>query len=63
MRKETVQSVDRTFDILEALAGNGEDITLSQLHEQLDLSVGTIHRLLHTLVERGYAAQDKDTRR
>jgi len=45
------------------LAGNGEDITLSQLHERLHLSIGTIHRLLHTLIERGYAAQDKDTRR
>lgn len=63
MRKETVQSVDRTLDILEALAGNGEDISLSQLHEKLHLSIGTIHRLLHTLTERGYAAQDKASRR
>jgi IclR family transcriptional regulator, acetate operon repressor len=63
MRKDTVQSVDRTFDILELLALNGEDIGLSQLHEKLNLSIGTIHRLLHTLIERGYAAQDKDTRR
>ncbi len=58
-----VQSVARTFDILEALVSNNEDMSLSQLHARLHLSVGTIHRLLQVLVERGYAAQDKNTRR
>jgi IclR family acetate operon transcriptional repressor len=58
-----VQSVDRTLDILEALARAEGDVSLSQLHEQLDLPLGTVHRLLNTLSERGYVVQDKGTRR
>jgi IclR family acetate operon transcriptional repressor len=57
------QSVERTLDILETLASNKEDISLSHLCETLNLSISTTHRLLHTLIARGYAAQDKDTRR
>lgn len=57
-----VQSVERTFDILEALATAEDDLSLSQLCERLDLPLGTVHRLLGTLVSRGYAAQDRATR-
>lgn len=57
-----VQSLDRAFDVLEALVATQEDIGLSQLTEQLSLPLGTVHRLLGSLVARGYAAQDKETR-
>ncbi len=57
-----VQSVERTIDILEALAIADDDLSLSQICEQLDLPLGTVHRLLGTLVVRGYAAQDQATR-
>jgi IclR family acetate operon transcriptional repressor len=58
-----VQSLDRALDLLEALAGADEDISLSQLTEQLGLPLGTVHRLLGSLASRGYAAQDRATRR
>jgi IclR family acetate operon transcriptional repressor len=57
-----VQSVERTFDILEVLATADDDLSLSQICEQLGLPLGTVHRLLGTLVSRGYAAQDRATR-
>jgi DNA-binding IclR family transcriptional regulator len=57
-----VQSLDRALDLLEALAVAGDDISLSQLTEQVKLPLGTVHRLLSGLVERGYAAQDRETR-
>ncbi|MCU0490816.1 MAG: IclR family transcriptional regulator [Chloroflexaceae bacterium] len=57
-----VQSVDRTLDLLEALTEAGDDVSLSHLSERLDLPVGTVHRLLASLVSRGYAAQDKGSR-
>lgn len=57
-----VQSVERTLDVLEALAAADDDLSLSQLREQLDLPLGTLHRLLAGLIERGYAAQDRSTR-
>lgn len=58
-----VQSVERTLNIVEALASADEDVSLSRLHEKLGLSLPTLHRLLATLICRGYAVQDKDTRR
>lgn len=57
-----VQSVERTLDILEALAASADDVSLSQLCQQLGLPLGTLHRLLSTLIARGYAAQDAETR-
>jgi DNA-binding Lrp family transcriptional regulator len=58
-----VQVLDRTFDILERLAAAGRDLGVSELHAELGLPLGTIHRLLENLVRRGYAAQDAATRR
>lgn len=52
-----VQSLDRAFDVLEALAEAEDDISLSQLTERVGLPLGTVHRLLGSLVARGYAAQ------
>jgi IclR family transcriptional regulator, acetate operon repressor len=57
-----VQSVERTLDILELLASLDDDVALSQVAERLDLPLGTVHRLLATLIARGYAAQDAATR-
>jgi IclR family acetate operon transcriptional repressor len=57
-----VQSLDRALDVLERLADADESISLSQLTEQVGLPLGTVHRLLSGLVERGYAAQERETR-
>ncbi|NJN16176.1 MAG: IclR family transcriptional regulator [Oscillochloris sp.] len=57
-----VQSLDRALDVLEALAEAEAGISLSQLTAQLDLPLGTVHRLLSSLAARGYAAQEPDTR-
>lgn len=54
----TVQSVERTLDILEALARAGRPVTLSELSHEVGLHVSTVHRLLATLIERGYARQE-----
>lgn len=57
-----VQSIDRALDVMEALAEADDEITLSQLTERVRLPLGTVHRLLSSLVERGYASQDRETR-
>ena len=59
----TVQSVERTFDVLEALARAGRPIALSELSTTVNLHISTVHRLLVTLIERGYARQDSATGR
>ncbi|GAA5155196.1 allantoin degradation transcriptional regulator AllR [Microbacterium pseudoresistens] len=52
-----VKSVARVFDLLELIADAGGDVTLSELSAAADLPLPTIHRLLRTLVARGYARQ------
>src|SRR5258708_5290037 len=52
-----VQVLDRAVLILDTLAATGEDLSLFDLSERLDLHKSTIHRLLmvlerHRLVER-----------
>lgn len=57
-----VQSIERVFDILEALALANDEVHLTQLQESLNLSPATVHRLLQALISRGYAAQDRQTK-
>lgn len=52
-----VQSVERAFDVLEAMATAGGTIGLSQLAESSGLPLPTIHRLTRTLVGLGYVRQ------
>jgi len=61
--RHTVQSVERTLDILEALADFKRPVPLSELSGRVGLNVSTVHRLLATLIERGYAQQDPATGR
>lgn len=58
----TVQSVDRALDVLEALAERGGEAGLSEIAAGTGLPYGTIHRLLRTLLGRGYVRQESDRR-
>ncbi len=58
-----IQSIDRAFDVLEALAQADDDLSVSELSEQLNLPIATVHRLLSSLAARGYVAQEQTTRR
>lgn len=53
-----VQSVERAFQLLEALADSGGVATLSELSTSSGLPMPTIHRLVRTLVQQGYVRQD-----
>lgn len=59
-----VQSVERTLDLLECLARSSSSwVGISELSEATGQPVGTIHRLLMTLVTRGYVVRNSRTRR
>lgn len=67
MRNETttsgkggVQSLDRAFAILEAMADAGGVVALSRLADDTDLPLPTIHRIVRTLVELGYVRQQQN---
>ena len=53
-----VQSIERAFTILEALAANGGVMGLSALAAESKLPLPTIHRLARTLVDLGYLRQE-----
>ncbi len=58
-----VQSVDRTIDVLESLASRQGATGISELAQLVGLHVSTVHRLLATLVDRGYVRQDPESSR
>ncbi len=60
-REKPVQSVERTLRILEALAEWGHPMSLSEISSRLDLKNSTTHRLLRTLILRGFAQQDPNS--
>ncbi|WP_156037724.1 helix-turn-helix domain-containing protein, partial [Glycomyces tenuis] len=61
-RRPGVQSVERALDLIEALDAAGRAMSVSELAAAIGLPAGTIHRLLRTLVDRGYAHQLPDRR-
>lgn len=52
-----VQSVTRVFELLEILCDAGGDVTISEVAVSSGLPLPTIHRLLRTMVNLGYARQ------
>lgn len=58
----SVQSVNRTLDLLEALFEAGRPVSLSELSQQVELPPGTTHRLLAALLTRGYVWQAAESR-
>lgn len=61
-RSGTVQSVERAFDLLEAIADAGGSAGLSHLASTSGLPLPTIHRLVRTLAARGYVRQEAGRR-
>jgi IclR family acetate operon transcriptional repressor len=62
MPQPRVQSLERALDLLEALAG-ADDLGVSEVAARTGLVPSTAHRLLGTLVARGYASQNPTTGR
>jgi DNA-binding IclR family transcriptional regulator len=56
------RTLARGLDILELLASAPRPLGVTELGEQLGLDKSTAHRLLTTLVKRGYARQDPQSR-
>ena len=61
--RRSVQSVDRALDLLEALTAAEGEVSITALAGRTKLHVSTVHRLLATLLRRGYVRQNPDTSR
>jgi IclR family acetate operon transcriptional repressor len=53
-----VLSLDKSLDVLEAVAGHSEGIGTRALAKQLRLSLTSVHNIAATLKRRGYLRQD-----
>ncbi len=61
--RRSVQSVDRALDLLEALVAAEGEVAITALATRTGLHVSTVHRLLATLLRRGYVRQNPETSR
>jgi IclR family acetate operon transcriptional repressor len=61
-RSGGVQSVERALTLLEALAEAGRELSLTEIATAAALPLPTIHRLVRTLVDRGYVQQSPSRR-
>lgn len=52
------RAVARSFALLECLARAGEPMRLADICRRVGLQKSTAHRILHSLIDLGYAAQD-----
>jgi len=57
-----VQSVERALNILEIMAAVGTPITVTEMAGKVKLKISTVHRLLSTLMHRGYVEQEDDNK-
>ncbi len=57
-----VQSVHRALDLVEIVAARGGQLSIGEVAAACDIPLATIHRLLRTLVDRGYMRQLPDRR-
>ncbi len=58
-----VHSVHLAIDVLEAVAFSDDELGVTQIAERLNMTKGSVHRHLQTLVERGYLTQNSTTSR
>lgn len=56
-----LQTIERVFDIIEALGENPQGLQLIELSEKTGLHSSTVHRLLHTLITLGYVKNRKES--
>ncbi|MCK4244896.1 MAG: IclR family transcriptional regulator [Candidatus Omnitrophica bacterium] len=59
--KNSIQSINRAFDILESFTNGRRDLRITDMSKNLRLHKSTVHRLLSTLEYRGYIHQDTET--
>lgn len=62
MKKPLIQSVDRALDILEIVRDGTEPVRSSDVAQKAGLQVATTNNFLRSLFQRGYLAQDANSR-
>jgi len=59
--KDIVQSVDRALTILELLSKHVNGLGIAEISSRVELHKSTVHRLLGTLIYKGFVVQEADS--
>lgn len=62
-RRNTVQAVERALDLLVILAQQGKPLSVTEAASLAGLKLSTTHRLLNTMLLKGFVEQDPGTSR
>ena len=60
--KYRVTSLDKALSILELIVDQGRDLSVMEISQKLEMSKGTVHRILATLKARRFCYQDNRTK-
>ena len=55
--RDSIRAIDRAFDVLDALRAAGGPAAMSDIAARIGLPQPTVHRILRTLMARGYVHQ------
>lgn len=58
-----MQTIDRVVTLLELLSKNKAGLGIYLISEEVKLPLGTVHRMLNALKEKGYVSQDQETKK
>ncbi len=58
----SVPAVERTLDIIEAMASNSHEMTITQANRKFSIPKSSVYAILQTLKSRGYVDKDIDDR-
>lgn len=61
MKENSVQTLDRTFDIIELLAAAPNGMGVTEIGQKIGLHKSTVYRLINALVQRGYLEKEQNT--
>lgn len=61
MEDYTVKSVDKAFMLLEVVSEYPQGVSITELSARVAMYKSTVHRLLSTMLRRGYIEQDQRT--
>ncbi len=56
-----VQSVERALTLIEILADEGAPMSITDIAKNVELKISTVHRLLATLINKGYVEKEADS--
>ncbi len=62
VERGSIQSVERALLLLDTLAEEKNGLALTELCERVGLHTSTVHRILATMIRRGYVRQDRQSK-